>query len=260
MPADSSTYLSRVRGVDLGPLPQIVHRVQRRGLLPEQVQDELFAIWEGVMSESEREVWARFREDSSAANAAALAEEEIFIKLDAVIIRQAETIGRRLTQCHLVDWRFSIWDFLPEGPELFELFFRACVKCSRTWQRLDRPRIDDPDLHRYRQATVAELRMVLRQMRGALQIARKTTAPAPGAIAELFVRTVRADAARFVHLERALESWLYFFDCASPIVVGKRTSPATLYDEWFGFTKSVDPAYGRKAISSLPRTALPSKA
>jgi hypothetical protein len=91
----------------------------------------------------------------------------ILEKLDALILKQAETMGWRLALSGLVHQRFNAWDLMPDGPELFEQYGRALARSARRSQKREPTPIDDPDLYSFKNETVAELRIVLRNLRNA---------------------------------------------------------------------------------------------
>jgi hypothetical protein len=123
----------------LGPIPQIIGRIPRpypQGeLLGALVTRELEDIWKSLLSDSElREL----REPQSIS-------ATTLDKLDALILRQAETMGWRLGLSPLVHQRFEKWDFQANGPKLFERYGKALAKSARIFQKRELPPIDDPD-------------------------------------------------------------------------------------------------------------------
>ncbi len=88
----------------LGPIPQIISRIPRPyPRSPEHlgafITKELFDIWEDLLSDAERGELQRSQPSQAAVE-----------KLDALILKQAETLGWRLALSPLVHLRFSEWD------------------------------------------------------------------------------------------------------------------------------------------------------
>ena len=229
------------------PLPQIVRRIPRRGLMPEHIHDQLVEIWESGMSPAERDGWLRFWRGESDWTAVS---PEILTQLDELIIRQAGTLGWRIFLSHLVTLRLSVWDLEPGGLELFDRLYKALARCARIWRGLKSAPIDDPGLHRFKLETVKELKLVLPQMRDQLAINRRQI-PTAANVAELFRKTV-SGSPRFVHLNQTLESWLDFLkrSSAPPIGLGRAISPGRLFDSWFAWSSSLDQEYVRQKLSS----------
>jgi integrase len=233
----------------LGPVPQIITRIPRpyppsAETLGAIITKELSYIWEGILSDSE------IRELRSQSVSASGVE-----KLDALILKQAETLGWRLGLSELVHLRFNDWDFQANGPVLFEKYGKALAKSARRMQKLEPPPIDDPDLYRGKQETVLELRLFLRSLRNAFSRLRRQ--PSSDELIEYFRTTISAAGDAFIHLKTNSNSWLQFFR-ADPISVklllhGKRAAPATLFDAWLAWGKGFEPETIRQKISELGR-------
>jgi hypothetical protein len=176
-----------------------------------------------------------------------------FGKLDALLLKQAETFGWRLALSQLVHLRFSEWDFLSNGPTLFQRYGKALSKSARLFQKRELPPIDDPDLYRVKQETVSELRRFLRNLRSAFS--RRRISPSSHEIIDYFQKTVLAEGDTFIHLKANMNSWLQFFRGNSIsiklLLHGKRTSPAALFDSWFAWCKGFEPETIRQKISEL---------
>ncbi len=234
----------------LGPIPQIIARIphpyppsgEDLGVL---ITKELFDIWESILSDSQ------LHELRSSQPISAPTLE----RLDALILKQAETMGWRLGLSALVHLRFSGWDFQANGPALFEQYGKALAKSARRMQKLEPPPIDDPDLYRGKQETVLELRLFLRNLRNAFS--RKRRQPSSDELIEYFRTTVSADGDAFIHLKTNINSWLQFFRADSISVKlllhGKRAAPATLFDAWLAWGKGFEPETIRQKISELGR-------
>ncbi len=233
------------RKVKPAPMAQIVRRIPRRD--PRQhIHDQLVEIWESGMTPAEREGWSQFWRGESDGTTVS---PKIFDQLDELIIRQAETLGWRITCSPLVSFRLSVWDSAPGGLELSDRFYDALRRWGRIVRGLKPAPITDPDLPQFRRETVDELDKLLRKMREALATRRQISTP--GEVAGLFRETVVGEPL-FVHLNQTLESWLAFLASKSvpPIVSGRTASPASLFDSWFGWSSSLVPEYVRQKLSS----------
>jgi hypothetical protein len=164
-------------------------------------------------------------------------------------------MGWRLGLSGLVQFRFAEWDFLSNGPTLFELYGKALAKSARRFQKRELPPIDDTDLYGFKQETVQELRRLLRSLRSAFS--RRRASPSSDEIIDYFQKTVLAEGDAFIHLKTSMNSWLQFFRADSIsvklLVHGKRTSPAALFDSWFAWCKGLEPETVRQKISDLGR-------
>ncbi len=233
--------------VALDPVPQIIARISRpypqsAEALDALVTKELYDIWVNTLSDSEL---SELRAQSMSSTAAE--------KLDALILKQAETMGWRLGLSALVHWRFSEWDVDSIGPTLFGQYGKAIAKAARRFQKRELPPIDDPDLYPLKQETVPELRRFLRSLRSAFS--RRRVSPSSDEIIDYFQKTVLAEGDACIHLKANMNSWLQFFRGNSISVKlflhGKRTSPAALFDSWFAWCKGLEPETIRQKISEL---------
>ena len=236
--------------VALGPVPQIITRIPRpyppsAENLGALITGELFAIWEDFLSDAELYELRHSLPSLSAVE-----------KLDALILKQAETFGWRLALSPLVHLRFSDWDSHPNGPGLFEQYGKALKKCVRVFQGKKTPPMDDPDLYRLKQETVPELRQFLHNLRDAFS--RKRTMPTSDELVEHFQKIVSADDSAFLHLKTNINSWVQFFRAKSastkPLLLRKRASPAALFDSWLAWSKGLDPETIRQKISELGKS------
>jgi hypothetical protein len=210
-----------------------------------QLTKELFDIWESILSDIELHE-LRCSHTVSATT---------FEKLDALILKQAETMGWRLGLSALVHLRFSEWDSYPNGPALFEQYGKALAKSARRFQKRELPPIDDPDLYRAKQETVLELRLLLRDLRNVFSTRR--IQPSSDELIDYFQKTVSAEGDAFIHLKTNMNSWLQFFR-SDPISVkllfnAKRAALAALFDSWLASSKGFDPETVRQKISELGR-------
>jgi hypothetical protein len=205
------------------------------------ITTELLHIWENfVLSEAELDDLRRSTPSLQAIE-----------KLDALILRQAETMGWRLALSPLVHLRFSEWDSRPDGPMLFEQYGRALKKSARLFQKREPPPIDDPQLYPFKEESVEELRRCLRQMRNAFSGRR--AGPSLDELIDYFQKTVSAEGSALVHLKTNIDSWIEFFRANStmikPLLLRKRGSPAALFDNWFAWGKGLEPETIRQKIS-----------
>jgi len=234
--------------VALGPVPQIITRIPRpyppsAEELGALITKEFFEIWKSILSDSE------LRELSGPQSVSSTAIE----KLDALILKQAETMGWRLALSPLVHLRFSVWDLQSNGPTLFGIYGKALAKSARRSQKKELPPLDDPDLYRAKQETVSELRLFRRNLRNAFS--KRRVRPSSDELIEHFQKAVTAEGDAFIHLRANMNSWLQFFR-ADPISVklllhAKRASPATVFDSWLAWSKGFEPETIRQKISEL---------
>jgi hypothetical protein len=231
----------------LGPTPQIIARIPRP--YPSQqefgalITSELANIWVSVLTEAER---VRFASNELSVN---------YEKLDALILKQAETFGWRLSLSEMVQRRFSEWDLLPDGPDRFERFGKACARSARIFQKIERPPIDDPDLRRVKAETVGELRLLLKTLRGVFSVRRTKLTMA--AILQRFAAAVAEEPDTFRYLHTNLESWLMFFETNAlsikALAFGQRPSPATMFDSWLAWSKGHDADSIRQHLSRISK-------
>jgi hypothetical protein len=228
----------------VGPVPQIIARIPHPypsspvefGAL---ITDELLDIW--IQSLSKRETLELQSWPSISATASQ--------KLDALILKQAETFGWRLALSTLVHRRFEEWDHKPDGPLLFGQYGKALTKCARIFQKRQAPPIDDPDLYRAKEETVVELRLLVRSLRNSFS--QKGCNPS---VDEL-IDYVRHESGHHPHLNANIASWLQYFrlhpTSIKLLLSQQRTSPAALFDEWLAWSKGLEPETVRQKISEL---------
>lgn len=237
------------------PQRQIISRIPQRGMGPHEwgfvVQTELVKIWVETMSPTEMASYAQ--SCAQGLPNLELVPDELFTKLDEIILQQAETLGWRITLSELVRFRLSEWDTHPDGPEKFRQLGLAMRHSALVLQGEELAPISDPDHWFVKQQTVQELRVVLERMRVAY--ARVQRAPTPGQVVSLFSTTVADSPQLFPHLAANLERWLKFFEeCPTfirPLAFGDRPKPGTLYDEFFACSSGWEPDSVRQSISRL---------
>lgn len=236
------------RLTDLGPVPEIISKIphpypaspQELGVL---ISNELTNVWESLLSKAELKLLQSQKMAPTA-----------FEKLDALIVKQAQTMGWRLGLSQVVHWVFSEWDFQDNGPELFERYGEALATSALRFQKKRLPPLDDSTLPRFKKETVQELRQVLRHLRKAPS--EKQGRLTSDRLINLFQVAVSREASKFRHLRANINSWKKFFRSQSPIkpvVTGNRVSPAALFDHWFAWSKGRDPETVRQRISELGR-------
>lgn len=74
-------------------------------------------------------------------------------------------------------FRFSEWDQDPQGPELHRKYGLAVARSAKIMQRKELPPIVDLDQWTVKQATVEELRVLLRTLRAKFAIERRKSNP-----------------------------------------------------------------------------------
>ena len=182
---------SRKRGtVAFGPVSQIIARIPRpyppsTEALGALITKELFDVLESILSKTE------FSELRGSQSVSATSVE----KLDALILRQAETMGWRLGLSPLVHLRFSEWDNQSNGPTLFERYGKALAKSARRFQKRELLPLDDPDLYRHKLETVPKLRLLLHNMRN--KFSKTRVRPSEDDLIEYFKKNVSAEGDAF---------------------------------------------------------------
>ena len=238
----------------LGPTEQLISLLPRpipscQEKLGEDITNTLLDIFCSVMTEAER---LQYANEPSIADKNR--EDE---KLDALILKQAETFGWRISLSKMVQERLIVWEELPNGSERFEMFGRACARAVRIMQKKELPPIDDPGLRRSKFVAVGELRLLLKNLRDEFATAR--TKPTTAVIWERFAAIVTAEPDTFEYLYRNLDSWKNFFkddDGSSSIkalAFGRRLSPAALFDSWLARSKGYDDDSVRQQLSRMAK-------
>jgi hypothetical protein len=212
----------------------------------------------GVLTEDERESLATEAESlQSGKNEPSATDERRNEKLDALILKQAETFGWRISLSEMVQGRFRVWEELPNGSERFERFGRACARAVRIMQKKERPPIDDPGLRRSKIVAVGELRLLLKNLRNEFSITRTT--PTTSAILERFAAIVTAEPDTFDYLHQNLDSWKKFFkdeygsSSMKALAFGRRLPPAELFDSWLAWSKGYEPDSVRQQLSRMAK-------
>jgi hypothetical protein len=223
--------------------------------MPEHVHEELLkALAPPCLSESEYRAWSQFWQGET--DGAALTET-IFAKLDALILHQAETLGWRIALSPLVTWRFSVWDFCPNGPQLFEQYGKACARSARYFQRKQSPPIADPLLPQSKKKTVEELDAMLLMLHKHFSQSR---IPISTDALVLQFRTIISDSpTAFLYLKPNLESWSQYIrensHTVKHLVLSRRRPAASLFDSWGGWSTLRSPETFRQEVSKLAGTA-----
>jgi len=212
------------------------------------IEHQLLKIWTDALSDDQRhKVTAAFQQRSLDS-----LSDELFAKLDSIILHQAQTLGWRITLSELVRLRMSQWDHAENGPELFRKLGSAFARLALIVQRRELPPVDDPDQWAVKQETVRELRLVLRMMRGSLSVKRRE--PVRDEVLALFSSTV-SESSSFPHLSANRDRWLKFFDenrgVLRPLALGDRPAPASLYDEFHAWSTGWEIESLRQATSLL---------
>lgn len=243
----------RQSATPLGPVPEIINLIPRpypksQEELGRLVSIALTNIWAKKLSAVDRDLLLQSRLPSS---------PQALDTLDALILKQAETMGWRLGLSDLVHWRFSEWEVHPNGPALCEQYGKAVARSVQRIQGLELPPIDDPYLYFAKNETVEELRKLLRSFRKELSTVKRS--PRIDELINLFRKTVLPEGEDFGHLKANANSWVLFFrtnpSSIKALLHKKRASPATLFDEWFAWCKRRDQETVRQKISELGRLA-----
>ena len=231
---------------------QIISRIPLRGMTPEEwgtvIQNELIKIWTDAMPQSDIDkflaVWPCPMDS---------VPPRLFVRLDSIILHQAQTLGWRLTLSELVRFRMAQWDRQNNGPELFRKFGLAMARSARIMQRKELPPIEDPDAWAVKRETVVELRRILKIMRA--HFSTKRTRPGQAEVVDFFSARVSDPALAFLHLYANLDRWLNFFEynpeAVRPILFASKPSPAAFYDEFLAASTGWKPEALRQGISQL---------
>ncbi len=235
---------------------QIISRIPQKGMTREQwgfvVGTELMKSWMDTLSEEERGAVPR---DPGGLLIIDKVAAPLLIKLDNIILKQAETLGWRMGLSLLVQFRFSQWDHDPQGPEKHGKFGRAVELSAKRLQRRKGYLIpiEDPDQWVVKKETVQELQLVLERLRASFALRRST--PAPTEAHELFSLTVCESPQLFPHLAANLDRWQAFHknnpEELVPLITSNRPKPATLYDSFLSWYTGWDVESLRQAISRL---------
>jgi hypothetical protein len=235
-------------------MPQIITRIQwhpeiSRDELDKQITEQLMEIWGGQLSRKERQ-----HATQTGRGAATEIANGMFSKFDAVILKQAETLGWRLLVSSAVQERMSEW-WIQEsnGPEMFERLGKALAKSARIVQKRELPPIDDPDLVAGQKQMIRELRVVFREMKK--MFSQRHADPTEDKVVECFIRIVSDSGASYGLLRANLDQWRKFFEDEPTLLkvraLGPRPSPATLFLDWLKWCKGHKTETIRKTISAL---------
>jgi hypothetical protein len=247
----------------LGPTEQLIALV-RQPFPPSQekfgevITNGLVEIlWNSVLTEAER---GSLETEAELLKGPSVADEKRNEKLDALILKQAETFGWRISLSEMVQARFRVWEELPNGSERFEQFGRACARAVRIMQKKEPPPIDDPGLRRSKFVAVSELRLLLKNLRNEFSIARTT--PTAAVILERFAAIVTAEPDTFEYIHQNLDSWKKFLkdeygsSSIKALAVGARSSrisPAGLFDTWLASSKGYATDSVRQQLSRMAK-------
>jgi hypothetical protein len=259
---------TRLRLPVLGPTEQLVALIQRpfppsQEKFGEVITNELVEIFvNSVLTEDERESLATEAENlEHSNNEPSATDEKRNEKLDALILKQAETFGWRISLSEMVQGRFRVWEELPNGSERFEQFGKACARAVRIMQKKEPPPIDDPGLRRSKVVAVGELRLLLKNLRDEFSIARTT--PTAAVILDRFSAIVTAEPDTFEYIHQNLDSWKKFLkdeygsSSIKALAVGARSSrisPAGLFDTWLASSKGYATDSVRQQLSRMAKT------
>jgi hypothetical protein len=225
---------------------QIISHIPQRGMTGREwglaVENELVPMWLSELSAAERERLAE-RGMGQASPAA-------FLKLDRIILEQAETLSWRIGLSELVQFRFSEWDRAPDGPDKHKKYGAACARAARIMQRQELPPVTDPEQWAVKRETVTELRLVLKRMRATLALNRKT--PSRSDVNTLFFRLI-AESPELVHLRANIERWQKFIEQTPlrPDAESRRTMPGDLYDQFLASSTGWEQESLRQTIARL---------
>lgn len=234
-------------------MPQIIARIHwhpgmSREELDKEITEKLDEILFSNLSRERAQEMAKILRESNELPSG------VSSKLDAIILKQAETLGWRLLVSSRVLKRMSQWwAQQANGPELFERLGEALAKSARIMQEGELPALDDPGLVPFQDQTVRELRFVFRELK---RVSLKRHANLDEhETTKRFAEIISHSKDRCGYLRANLDSWLQFL-IKNPALLrahalGRRSSPATFFIEWLSWCKGHDPETIRKKISEL---------
>lgn len=234
------------------PTKQIIARIPQKGMTGEEwgfvVENELTKLWLESMSESERDA---FSEAVEQRRLEAL-PKRLFNRLDRLILKQAATLGWRITLSPLVQFRMSEWDGMQNGPDNFRELGLAFARSARILQRRELAPLDG-DLRAVKSETVGELRLLFERMRTEFAMLRRAT---DMDARRRFVEVIGESPDAFPHLAGNLERWQRFLhdnpDTMLPYAMHGKSKPAQLYDAFLAWATGRDQEALRQAIAKLP--------
>jgi hypothetical protein len=240
-------------------MPQIIARIRLpSGANREQwraaIDRELIKVWIKMSRVKPAQARALYRVITGKARKTVLlpSRREMLI-LDKIIMAQAVTLGWRIMASQLVLFRCSRWSDELFVPENFERFGKMLAKSVRILSGHERPPIDDPGIRDYKRRAVAELRILLREMRSSFL--DHSPGPTTKKLAHWFVKKLAEDG-RFSRLRVNPFHWIMFLaqkensDILKLQMTG-RLAPAALFDSWLAYYKRHDPEYLRKRLTRL---------
>ncbi len=177
-----------------------------------------------LVQDSERECWTQRGEQNLT--------PALCARLDELIIRQTETLGDWMEHSSVVQLRIQHWKLMTHGEKLYERYNAARNKNMLILHRLVPPPID-PGWKRFKRETVAELRIVLQDLRGHFAESRRGITAAE--VLDRFRQTIAQSGCPYLQGNQL--SWEAFFSARlrsvkNLLTTGKRTQPAALFDEW----------------------------
>jgi hypothetical protein len=247
---------TRKNSVGLDPVPEIMSRISHNGNPAEDIHDKLLKVWEGCMSKGEYDAWCRCLQGEADATALPPA---VFDKLNKLILHQAETVGWRMESSLLVRDRFRAWEMLPNGPELFEQYWKACALALRYQRGEVPPPIRDPYLPQFKDDTVAELKKLLSLLRD--HFAQSFGPITTEALVQRWNEFVFDPQLELIHLQNTIGAWVQYLRIDGSALgeqytrIDKTTlddmTPGALFDSWWGWCKRRSPETARQEVCKI---------
>jgi len=249
----------RSKKYDLEPMPQIIAQFPQSGMTREEwtvsLDRAMTDLLELYLPPAEFGSFQEWR-------LAPVGKPGVLRKLDATILRQAQTAGVRLTLSEIVLKRTIEWHGERDGPQKFLRLGKAFAHATLIFQGRIPPPLDDPTLYLTKQETVAELKVLLQKMRQRVDSRRSKNVP----LLDLFFQIVTDKKEKFVALRRNQTRWYEFLrqeeiQLLLPNFVSgskaRRITPMNLFDAWMAWCKgaargkSMDQETVRKRVSAM---------
>jgi hypothetical protein len=219
--------------------PFIVNRLPRqfasRDELDQMITDQLIAL----LSLEHRELLTRVL------GGEADATQEMATALDDLIIEQTKILGWAITVCTLAQRRFSAWETATDGVERMQQFAAALVESARIMHGEKKPPLSS-DTYVARQATIVELRLVLRQ----LQTRQKPRHHSFSLDEQVRMFCAAVTGNPYPYLNANLDSWTSFLQGRQRLL-DESDHPAALFDAWLVWCTNLEPEQVRRKLSRL---------
>jgi hypothetical protein len=242
--------LQLIRKTVWDEVPLIISRLPRELVDFPPVEDAMGAwitsqldliMGEFLVEDSERDLWAL--------RATGGLSPLLWARFDELIIRQTENLGDLIEHSKVVQYRIQCWKVEQGGDDLYRRYNAARDKNMRHLHRRGGalPPVD-PGLKQFKTATVAELRIVLEDLRGHFAESRQRIIPAQ--LLDRFRCAVTER--RCGHLQANQPSWETFLAAETrrrSVETLIKRKPASLFDEWAAWATTYKQEVLRQKIS-----------